>query len=148
TGTSDTAGHCLVCTGTYRGHQIITVVLHATGDGKDSAFVQTKRMLIMLKEEGHLRRVKIPAASLKLKVAHGAPRKVTLTPRTVTIWEKDDDADYDLGVQTSKITAPVKAGQHVGNVRITGSDIQTINNEPLVFPLYTSKTVVRSHWLW
>ncbi|MGN1279249.1 MAG: D-alanyl-D-alanine carboxypeptidase family protein, partial [Limosilactobacillus sp.] len=44
TGTSDTAGACFVSTGNYRGHRIITVVLHANGDNKDNRFIQTQRL--------------------------------------------------------------------------------------------------------
>lgn len=38
TGTSDAAGPSFVSTGVYRGHRVITVVLHANGDGSDALY--------------------------------------------------------------------------------------------------------------
>lgn len=44
TGTSDAAGASFVSTGMYRGHRIITVVLHANGKNKDARFTATQQL--------------------------------------------------------------------------------------------------------
>lgn len=147
TGTSPTAGACLVCTGTYRGHRIITVVLNAGGKDKDNRFVETKKLFVMLKRDEHLQRVKLPASMTTVRVNHGK-KDVRVTPQTVSFWEKNQEKNYSLGIQAKKLHAPIKKGQYVGSIKVTGPNIKTINNEPLTFPLYARNFVAKSYWPW
>lgn len=71
TGTSDNAGACFVSTGTYKRHQIITVVLHADGDSKDNRFVQTQNLYKMLKNDYHLQNIKLPNDVINADIKHG-----------------------------------------------------------------------------
>lgn len=60
TGTSDKAGACFASTGTYKGRQIITVVLHANGNNADNRFVQTQNLYKMLKDDYYLQSIRLP----------------------------------------------------------------------------------------
>lgn len=75
TGTSDKAGACFVSTGTYQGHRIITVVLHATGGG-DERFTQTANLYHLIANEYTAYTVQ---PSVAVTVPNGKVTTTTLT---------------------------------------------------------------------
>lgn len=156
TGTSDAAGASFASTGTYHGHRIITVVLHANGANKDNRFVATQQLYKILKNEEHLQPIKIPASATTRKVSNGAERTMNITPHQVTIWTPyDTETNYTIGTQYNKslmnkkgyFEAPIWKGKQVGQLRISSKQIQTLNDEPLTYPLYNSKDIQRGN-LW
>ncbi|MEK1300539.1 D-alanyl-D-alanine carboxypeptidase [Limosilactobacillus fermentum] len=124
TGTSDKAGACFVSTGTYQGHRIITVVLHATGGG-DERFTQTANLYRLIANE-------YTAYTVQPRMAATVPNgKVTTTTLTtqgkITLWKKDGTLlspslaiNSKAADKNGKLTAPVKKGQVVGELTYAG----------------------------
>ncbi|WP_295729201.1 D-alanyl-D-alanine carboxypeptidase family protein [uncultured Limosilactobacillus sp.] len=141
TGTSDKAGQCLVSTGTYHGHRIITVVMHA----KDR-FVQTKALY----REIFTKWRPVTTKSVQtVRVSHGQQKNVQVTTKhRVTIWHPQQatikpqfiaDAHKKAG---QKLKAPLKRDTRVGKLRY--SQLKTVNNQPLQFGVYPVNDVKRS----
>ncbi|MBB1070040.1 D-alanyl-D-alanine carboxypeptidase [Limosilactobacillus sp. RRLNB_1_1] len=149
TGTSDSAGACFASTGKYRGHRIITVILHSKGDNKDNRFKTTQDLYNILKSEYHLQKIKVPSSVTTRKVANGAEKTMKLGPQQVTIWSPyDTKTDYTIGTQykTSQLEAPIWKGEHVGNLRITSDQLETLTGEPLTYSLYSVNDVRRGNF--
>ncbi|MCT3440609.1 D-alanyl-D-alanine carboxypeptidase, partial [Limosilactobacillus fermentum] len=108
---SDKAGACFVSTGTYQGHRIITVVLHATGGG-DERFTQTANLYHLIANE-------YTAYTVQPSVAATVPNgKVTTTTLTtqgkITLWKKTGTLlspslaiNSKAADKNGKLTAPV-----------------------------------------
>lgn len=155
TGTSDSAGACFASTGKYRGHRIVTVILHAKGDDKDNRFKATQELYKILKNEEHLQSIKVPASVTTRKVANGAAKTMELGPHQVTIWSPyDTRTDYTIGTEYKKnllnkrgqLVAPIWKDERVGSLRITSNQLETLNGEPLMYSLYSSNDVRRGNF--
>lgn len=155
TGTSDSAGACFASTGKYRGHRIVTVILHAKGDDKDNRFKATQELYKILKNEEHLQSIKVPASVTTRKVANGAAKTMELGPHQVTIWSPyDTRTDYTIGTEykknllnkRGKLVAPIWKDERVGSLRITSNQLETLNGEPLMYSLYSSNDVRRGNF--
>lgn len=155
TGTSDSAGACFVGTGKYRGHCIITVILHSKGDDKDNRFKATQNLYKILKDDEHLQTIKVPASATTRKVADGNVRTMKLTPQQVTIWTPyDTKTDYTIGTQYrqkflnrhGRLVAPIWKGERVGSLRITSDQLETLNGEPLTYSLYSTDDISRGNF--
>lgn len=158
TGTSKKAGACFVSTGTYRGHRIITVVLHANGQNHDARFVQTQQLYAMLKAD-HLQTLTLPQSVCQQKIADGVNRQLTAKPAKVKVWETNRISHYTVAVKLrpqllkreNVFKAPIKRGQRIGELEIFTPQISTLNGEPLHYQLYSSSNQPRgSFWqrLW
>lgn len=156
TGTSDKAGACFVSTGKYRGHQIITVVLHANGDNDDSRFVQTQKLYRMLKTDYHLRSVSLPKEIKQVPIDKGNEKTVATLPSSIQIWEHGhqrlssytvSENLYDhLVDRKTRLRAPIKQDQRIGSVRLTSGQLKTVSGEPLNYPIYSKSTVNRGNF--
>ena len=155
TGTSDKAGACFVSTGNYKGHQIITVVLHAKGDNKDNRFVQTQNLYKMLKQDYHLQQIKLPSNVTNAKVKHGVTSNLSTSPKKLSIWSNSpltsytvsQNFDNKLTNNTQTLQAPIKRGQRIGSLRLTSSKLKTVSGEPLTYPLYSNESVPKGNSL-
>lgn len=153
-GTSDAAGACFVSTGTYRGHRIITVVLHANGQGgKNACFIQTQRLYQMLKNY-QFQAIALPKDVRQQKMADGVNRSVTVSPTKVTVWKTNTINHYTLAVKLRKkllkhngvLQAPLKKGERLGQVELSSSQVKTISGEPLCYPIYSSTNEARGEF--
>ena len=155
TGTSTKAGACFVSTGTYHGHQIITVVLHANGKNEDSRFVQTQKLYKMLKQDYHLQSIALPNDLTNVAVKHGIRRNLSTTPKKLTIWSAKPLTSYTVAQNfndkltdnTQTLQAPIKKGQRIGSIRLTSSKLKTVSGEPLTYPLYSNEAVPKGNFL-
>ena len=155
TGTSDKAGACFVSTGNYRGHQIITVVLHANGNNKDNRFIQTQKLYKMLKQDYHLKKVNLPERITNVKVKYGTRQTITTTPKELTIWSNKPLKSFTISQNfndklisnTQTLQAPIKKGQRIGSIKLTSPTLKTISNEPLTYSLYSNETVQKGNLL-
>lgn len=155
TGTSDKAGACFVSTGNYKGHQIITVILHANGDNKDNRFVQTQNLYKMLKQDYHLQQIKLPSNVTNVKVKHGTQSSIVTNPKTITIWGNapltsytvSQNFDNKLTNNSQILQAPIEEGQRIGSIRLTSTSLKTVSGEPLTYPLYSNETVSKGNFI-
>ena len=141
TGTSDKAGQCLASTGTYRGHRIITVVMHA-----QDRFTQTKDVYREVFTKW------TPTDSqqgIKVKVEHGQKQNATIqTKKAVTVWQPKGQAvapqlvvnKHYRGQQGLK--APLKKNNSVGKISFHG--LTNINGQSLQFGGYPAEEVNRT----
>lgn len=143
TGTSDRAGACFVSTGTYRGHQIITVVLHANGQNKDNRFIQTQRLYQLLKDDYHQYSVKVDPQLTRIKVNHGGQHYLNATPQRISYWGQRPISNYTVAVslKQNRLVAPIKKGAEIGYFKIISPQLRTINNEPLNYKLYSNDSI-------
>lgn len=141
TGTSDKAGQCLVSTGTYQGHRIITVVMHA-----NNRFSQTKALY----EEVFANWQPVTGKQWQtVSVSHGQQKKVQLTTKhAVTVWQPQHQpvkAQFiaDAHVKDGqKIKAPLKKNTRVGKLQYR--KLTNLNNQPLQFGVYPTNEVKRA----
>lgn len=141
TGTSDKAGQCLVSTGTYQGHRIITVVMHA-----NDRFAQTKSLYEEVFTNWQPVTKKLGQT---VQVSHGQQPTVRVaTKHQVTIWYPKQgngnpqfiaDAHKKAGQQ---IKAPLKKDTRVGKLRF--NQFKNLNNQTLQFGVYPVTDVRRS----
>lgn len=152
TGTSDSAGASFVGTANYKGHVIITVVLHANGDNNDARFVQTQKLYEMLKNNYHLQTIKVPREMRTVAVSNGTKAEAAAQPQTISVWTKNKISSYTLSQKISnknkwgKVDAPVKKGQCVGTINLTDSNVKSITGEPLTYSQYCSQTVEKGNF--
>ena len=155
TGTSDTAGACFVSTGNYRGHRIITVVLHANGKNKDNRFVQTQRLYQMLKQNFHLQTIALPKNIQKQPLANGQRRQVTLSPRQITVWSTGNDVHkYTLALKLNKrylndkgqLEAPIARKRKLGELELSSSQLKTLYGQPLTYQLSSTDNIARGNF--
>lgn len=152
TGTSESAGASFVSTANYKGHIIITVVLHANGDNNDARFVQTQKLYEMLKNDYHLQTIKVPQEMQTVTVSNGTMTKASAKPQRISVWTKKKIGSYTLS-QTirnknkwGKIDAPVRKGQQVGTLNLTSSSVKSITNEPLTYPQYSNQNIAKGNF--
>lgn len=155
TGTSDTAGACFVGTGNYRGHRIITVVLHANGKNKDDRFVQTQRLYQMLKQNFHLQTITLPKNIQEQPLANGQRRQVTLSPRQITVWSADNDVHrYTMAVKLNKrylnkkgqLEAPINRNRALGELELSSGQLKTLDGRPLTYQLSSADNIARGNF--
>lgn len=155
TGTSDNAGACFVSTGEYRGHQIITVVLHANGNNPDNRFVQTQELYAMLERDYRLEQVRLPRNVRQAPVTNGTRRTVATRPTSVTVWGTARLRSYTVSQELKprlvddrgRLRAPVRDYQHVGQICLTSPHLKTVSGAPLTYPLSSDETVPRGNFL-
>lgn len=149
TGTSDAAGNSFVGTGTYKGHRLITVVLHANGD-TDARYTQTENLLRMvvngynpvsLKKNATVSQAKtvsIPnGKQTKLAVRVAEDTTVWVKKGTsLSSWKNTFKAKTSLQNKKHQLVAPVKAGQTVGNLQLSKDGVTSLSgNKSVVVPL-------------
>lgn len=145
TGTSEAAGASFVSTGLYRGHRIVTVVLHANGGG-DARFTATQQLYDKLKRM-RTEEITLPRRLQQQPVANGSQKAVPIRPRQISVWGDHPVKAASLTVKltrhsrNNKIPAPVHANQKVGELEVAGRGVKTIDNEPLTYNLYSKKGV-------
>ncbi len=149
TGTSDQAGECFVSTGTYQGHRIITVVLHANG-GPGDRFVETQRLYQYLQNNAHPHQVVLNHRQAHPRILRGSKSHVAVVVSPLTIWQGHQDhyhlqVHYRQKVTNSKgqLVAPVKKRQRLGTITVKSKTIKTIDNKPLTVKLHSKQTVKR-----
>lgn len=156
TGTSDAAGASFVSTGTYRGHRIITVVLHANGKNKDARFTATQELYDKLKQMP-TSEITLPQRLHTQRVENGHQRTVSVQPRKISVWSDKVGNNYNLAVKlnrrskNNKVLAPVRNNERIGELELSSPEIQTVDHEPLSYTLYSSEQVpVGNFWqrLW
>ncbi|MDM8333904.1 D-alanyl-D-alanine carboxypeptidase family protein [Limosilactobacillus panis] len=156
TGTSDAAGASFVSTGTYRGHRIITVVLHANGKNKDARFTATQELYDKLKQMP-TSEITLPQRLHTQRVENGHQRTVSVQPRKISVWGDKVGNNYNLAVKlnrhskNNKVLAPVRNNERIGELELSSPEIQTVDHEPLSYTLYSSEQVpVGNFWqrLW
>lgn len=146
TGTSAAAGPSFVSTGVYRGHRVITVVLHANGDGGNARFAATRQLYNRLKGM-KTEQITLPRWLHRQWVANGTQRSVAIRPQQVSVWGDKPIKNYSLAVrlnrhgQNGKILAPVRADEKIGELEVASHGVKTIDNEPLTYSLYSSEQV-------
>ena len=153
TGTSDAAGACFVSTGLYRGHRIITVVLHANGNDKDARFTTTQQLYNMLKQTP-LQEITLPKNLRQQRVANGNQRTTDIKPQKLMIWGSKPVRHYTLAVnydhqkqnKRGRLLAPIRKNERVGEIELSSPDIRTINGEPLTYDLYSEEQVPRGNF--
>ncbi|HJE26579.1 D-alanyl-D-alanine carboxypeptidase family protein [Limosilactobacillus pontis] len=155
TGTSDKAGACFVSTGNYRGHRIITVVLHANGQNKDNRFVQTQRLYQMLKQGDRLQTITLPKNIRQQPLADGQTRQATLSPKQITVWNAGGQIHkYTLAVKMKKqylnkqgqLVAPLHRNQTLGELDLSSSQVKTLDGGPLTYRLTSTDNVARGNF--
>ena len=156
TGTSDAAGASFVSTGMYRGHRIITVVLHANGKNKDARFTATQELYDKLKQMP-TSEITLPQRLHTQRVENGHQRTVSVQPRKISVWGDKVGNNYNLAVKlnrhskNNKVLAPVRNNERIGELELSSPEIQTVDHEPLSYTLYSSEQVpVGNFWqrLW
>lgn len=155
TGTSDAAGACFVSTGTYQGHRLITVVLHANGKDKDARFTQTQRLYQYFIQNAHQQVLTLNKKQSQKRVTNGTKRMLTVEPHSFSVWQMQKTARFTikpyyykhLTNHKARLNAPVKKSERLGNIIVTGSDIRTVNNKPITIPLRSAETINRGN-LW
>lgn len=154
TGTSDAAGACFASTGVYQGHRMITVVLHANGDSSNR-FKQTQRLYQYFIQNAHVQTLTLNKKQSQKRVTNGTKRMLTVGPHSFNVWHIQKTAQYTiqpryykhLTNRKARLKAPIKKGQRLGTIAVTGSEIRTVNNKPLQFPLQSTETINRGN-LW
>ncbi|MBB1063482.1 D-alanyl-D-alanine carboxypeptidase family protein [Limosilactobacillus fastidiosus] len=154
TGTSDAAGACFVSTGIYQGHRLITVVLHANGKNKDARFTQTQRLYQYFIQNAHQQVLTLNKKQSQKRVTNGTKRMLAVSPRSFTVWQMQKTArftiqpryDKQLTDHKGRLNAPVKKGERLGNIIVTGSDIRNVNNRPITVPLRSAETINRGNF--
>lgn len=142
TGTSDKAGQCFASTGTYRGHRIITVVMHASGD----RFTQTKALYEQVFSNW---RAHTGYQGATVAVSHGRQKKVRVrTHQKVTIWQPVQRTVTSKFVASphyqSKqgLKAPLYQNKRVGKVNFPG--LTNVRGKVLQIGVYPVEDVKRS----
>ncbi len=140
TGTSDKAGQCLVSTGTYHGHRLIVVVMHA-----DNRFTQSKVIYSAVFSQWQPTSAKL---SKTVKVSRGRVKTVRVqTKQKVTVWQPRSkkasaqwiaNRKYRDGTQ---LKAPFKANTQVGKLRF--NQLKKVNGHVLEFGVYSTRDVHR-----
>lgn len=148
TGTSDAAGNSFVGTGTYKGHRLITVVLHASGD-TDARYTQTENLLrivvngftpVTLKQNATVAKTKtvsVPnAKATQAAVRVAADTTIWVANKTsLSSWNQTFKAKTSLQNKKHQLAAPVKAGQTVGNLQFTKTGVTSLTGKAVNVPL-------------
>ncbi|WP_295774789.1 serine hydrolase [uncultured Limosilactobacillus sp.] len=145
TGTSDQAGNCFVSTGKYRGHRLITVIMHAGGSDSSNRFTQTQKLYetVLGSYSPHWL-----TAKYSVKVAHAKSKKVKLVYQSASaIWVKKGTKLKQPKIQllkvyqtkSHKLKAPVKTSDQVANA--VYQQAQGLNGGKLKVALYPEKSL-------
>lgn len=142
TGTSDKAGQCLASTGTYQGHRIITVVMHA-----NDRFAETKKIDQQVFE--HWTSASQPE-KMTVSVAHGQKKRVAVQAKqAMVVWQPQRhqvqpklqvDKKYRSGNYLVK--APLKRNQRIGE--FTYHQLTGLDGQPLQISAYPMENIRRS----
>ena len=89
------------------------------------------------------------------RVSNGTKRMLTVGPHSFTVWQMQKTAQYTIQPRyykhltnhKARLKAPVKKGERLGTIAVTGSDIRTVDNKPLAIPLQSTETINRGN-LW
>ncbi|WP_137598025.1 D-alanyl-D-alanine carboxypeptidase family protein [Paucilactobacillus kaifaensis] len=148
TGTSDAAGQSFVGTGTYKGHRLITVVLHANG-GSEPRYSQTEILLrivvngykpVTLKKNSTIAQTKtvtVPNAK-QTKAAVRVAKDTTVwvaNETSLNSWKQTFKAKTSLQDKNHKLAAPVKAGQNIGSLQLTKDGVASLTGKSVNVPL-------------
>lgn len=141
TGNTDRAGKCIVSTGTFNGRRIIVVALHTKGDWNNQSKMQQDFYNKLADEYQPVPVKKLGDVSAKIatvKVANGKDKQATTVklaektavwlPKNMTL--KQTTPALKLAKQYrqgSKLKAPVKKGQHVGDVELHINGLPTVD---------------------
>lgn len=152
TGTSDAAGDSFVGTGTYKGHRLITVVLHANQD----RYVTTTTMLKTVFAQYRPQTLKRTVSVRKLmhqKTPNGkkATTKLALT-NNETLWltKKTSLKDWKITKHVGKdaIKAPFKKHHAVGHLTISHKHVAFLTSgHTYRAHLVTTEKMVKTNWL-
>lgn len=152
TGTSDAAGDSFVGTGTYKGHHLITVVLHANKDryGQTSNMLKnvfTKFQPITLKKVNRVKKLMVQ----KTPTAKEPTTKLAVTKDQVLWLTKNDsikDWTIKKHIKANRIKAPFSKGKIVGHLSISHKDTAFLNGQHSGnVKLVTTEKTVRTNWL-
>lgn len=147
TGTSEKAGASFVSTGLYRGHRIITVVLHANGDNPDNRFIQTQHLYQLLKNEYHLNVLILPQQMSHLKLQKSQHKSLVTSPKAITVWYQGNLLSYTLALnlkdqllRNQALQPPIRRGERIGTVTFTSPKVKSVDGDQLNYPLYSKET--------
>ncbi len=127
TGTSDAAGYSLVSTATYKGRQLVTVVLHANGSDSTARFTATQKLYQWIVNQGYQpQTLKLAKAAQTVKVKGGLPLTIKVSTPNLVVWTKNKlTKSYKATVhlasskaKNGKVVAPVSKGETIGKVTI------------------------------
>lgn len=156
TGTSDKAGACFASSGRYQNRQIITVVLHANGPDHDNRFRQTQALYRMLGNQYHLQSLTLPNKVVHHPIDAAKQKTVSLRPTQTSIWEKKNVSDYyqfktklnsKVTNHNGQLVAPLKKGEQVGKVVVSGKHLKSVDGKPVTTTLYSRENVKKLNWV-
>ncbi len=152
TGTSSRAGACFVSAGFYRGHRIITVVLHADGDNPDNRFIQTQALYRLLKQHYHLQTMRVPTQLTLFKVKGANITNLQVASPKLTVWSNHAITSGEIGsqldtkfIKQGRLVRPVKKHQRIGKWYLVNHRLDTITGDPLQYPMYSRYPVKRGN---
>jgi len=143
TGSTGSAGYCLSATAERNGMELIAVVLQ--GKSSDERFADARALLDYGFASFALVRVTPEAALLPLPVRLGERSAVqpVLTPDNALLLEKSAAADLRTEViLPAEIDAPVRAGEKLGELRVTRAD----GGAAASLPILAGESVARVTW--
>ena len=138
TGTSDAAGQSFVGTGTYKGHRIITVILHANDT---SRYTQTANLVNYVMGK-YIPTTVDSSTSFAKATTVTVPNGKTVKLKTqftgkTTLWLSTGTSVQNLSHKflyksalkdkNGKLTAPIKKNQTVGQVSLSGDNMTFID---------------------
>ena len=143
TGSTGSAGYCLSATAERNGMELIAVVLQ--GKSSDERFADARALLDYGFASFALVRVTPGAALPPLPVRLGERSAVqpVLTPDNALLLEKSAAADLRTEViLPTEIDAPVRAGEKLGELRVTRAD----GGAAASLPILAGESVARVTW--
>ena len=158
TGTTDRAGDCFTATAAKDGMRIITVVMHANGEGDDKRFVQTGKLMTWTFANWKPMTVATAGKAVRghqqLAVVHGTAASVPLAaakPLRLYVPQTTTAADVKYAYVAKlkdKLEAPVAKGAVAGTmtVSVAGDSFGYLDAQKKdVVELKTAKQVDRSN---
>lgn len=154
TGTTDTAGDCFTGTAVKNGRRILTVVMHAGGEGDTKRFVQTAKLMRWSFANWKPMTVAQSGAALgkrttvdvdkgkELTVKVGAKKSLqTMVPSNV----QKQDLKWQVKLNTP-VAAPVANGTKVGTAKlqVPGDDLGYLQESTVTMPIVTQQTVAKA----
>lgn len=158
TGTSDAAGNSFVGTGSYKGHRLITVVLHANG-ASEQRFVQTVNLLrtvvndyqpVTLKQNATVAQTKTVSVP-NAKTTNAAVRVAQDTTiwiakkSALSSWKQTFKAKTSLQDKKHKLAAPIKKGQTVGQLQLTKKGVTSLTGKSVNVPLKAHTNIEKAN---
>lgn len=156
TGNTDTAGKCIISTGTFAGRRIIVVALHTKGDwnaqSKDAQ--QFYEKLTDVYQPTQVNSIKQLSRGVQdAHVVHAKDKHSTglKLEKTTTIWlpkgTTTNSVKANLNILradrsiTHQLKAPVKRGQHVGYITLKPTGMS-----PFTIPVKATDNVQKNGW--